>query len=68
MVVMKPLSTPKASSNTFTIGAKQLVVQDALLMIVSVPSRMLSLTPKTTVLQSPVAGAEITTFFAPASM
>ena len=67
MVVMKPCSTPKASSKTFTIGAKQLVVQLALDIMVSVPSITSLLTPKTTVFTSPVAGAEITTFFAPAS-
>ena len=68
MVVIKPCSTPKASSNTLTIGARQLVVQLAFDKIVSVPSITSSLTPKTIVLTSPVAGAEITTFFAPASM
>ena len=30
MVVMKPLSMPTASLSTFTTGARQLVVQDAL--------------------------------------
>ena len=64
---MNPCSTPKLSSNTFTIGAKQLVVQLALDIIDSVPSITSSLTPSTTVLTSPVAGAEITTFLAPAS-
>ena len=66
MVVIKPSAMPKFSSITLTIGAKQLVVHEALLMMVSVPSKISSLTPKTMVLRFPVAGAEITTFLAPA--
>ena len=50
------------------MGAKQLVVQLAFDMIFSVPSITCSFTPKTTVFTSPVAGAEITTFLAPASI
>ena len=47
----------------------QLVVQDALERISSVSSTISSFTPSTTVFApSPLAGAEITTFFAPASM
>src|ERR1700754_1873539 len=57
---------PYFSSSTWAIGARQLVVQDAQLIIVSVPSRILWLTLNTIVLSSPVAGDEITTRFAPA--
>ena len=57
---------PNWSSNTFAIGAKQLVVHDAQLITVSDPSRISWLVLKTIVLRSPVAGAEITTFLAPA--
>ena len=63
---MKPPNTLKLSSNTFNAGATQLVVHDAAEIIVSVPSKISWLTPYTTVLQSPLAGAEITTFLAPA--
>ena len=48
------------------IGAKQLVVHDAFERIVSSPVMLSSLTPKTTVGMLPFAGAEITTFLAPA--
>ena len=54
------------SSNTFKTGAKQLVVQLAALMIDSVPSNILSLTPYTIVFKFPFAGAEIITCLAPA--
>src|SRR6478735_2406025 len=57
---------PNESSNTLAIGARQLVVQDAQLITVSLPSRMLWFTLNTIVFRSPVAGAEITTRFAPA--
>ena len=67
MVVMKPWSNPKTSSNTLAIGAKQFVVQDALLMIRSSEVKMSSFTPKTIVFISPFAGALMTTFPAPAS-
>src|SRR5215510_7689473 len=66
MVVIKPFTIPNFSSSTCAIGAKQLVVQDAQEMIVSLPSSMLWFTLNTTVFRSPVAGAEITTLFAPA--
>ena len=48
------------------MGARQLVVQEAQLMMVSDPSRISWLVLNTMVLRSPVAGAEITTFLAPA--
>ena len=54
--------------NALAIGAKQLVVQDAAEMIVSSAVKMFSLTPNTTVGKSFPAGAEITTFLAPASI
>ena len=57
---------PKESSSTFAIGARQFVVQLAQLITVSEPSRALWLTLNTIVLRSPVAGADITTRFAPA--
>src|SRR5690606_122299 len=66
MVVIKPLTIPKFSSRNLATGAQQLVVHDAALITVSVPSRILWLTLYTIVFRSPVAGAEITTFLAPA--
>ena len=60
------LKEVKASSRAFAIGARQLVVHDAFDMIVSLPVSVSSLTPKTTVGIFPLAGAEITTFLAPA--
>src|SRR3954453_8263540 len=65
MVVMRPRSIPKASLSTLASGARQFVVQDALLMIVCEPSYRWSLTPMTIVTSSPVAGAEMITFLAP---
>src|SRR4051794_30924931 len=58
---------PNASLRTFASGARQFVVQDALLMIVCEPSYRSSLTPMTIVMSSSVAGAEMMTFFAPPS-
>src|SRR4028119_2523695 len=57
---------PKLSLSTLASGARQLVVQDALLIIVCEPSYCSWLTPMTMVRPSPVAGAEVMTFFAPA--
>lgn len=54
--------------NAFAIGAKQFVVQDAADIIVSSLVNIFSLTPNTTVGRSLPAGADITTFFAPASI
>ena len=69
IVVMKPCSMPNASSRTFAIGATQLVVHEALEMtLCAAGSYMSSFTPRTTVRSSPLAGALITTFSAPASM
>src|SRR5581483_961149 len=65
---MKPRSTPKASSSTFAIGATQFVVHDAFEMIeCRSGSYASSFTPSTSVMSGSVAGAEMITFFAPAS-
>ena len=50
------------------MGARQLVVQEAAEMMVSSFFRVFSLTLKTTVGRSLPAGAEMTTFLAPALM
>ena len=50
------------------IGAKQLVVHEAAEMIVSEAFKVPSFTPNTIVGKSFTAGAEITTFLAPASI
>src|SRR6185437_12621955 len=55
-------------SNTFIIGAAQFVVHDAFEIITSSFVSVLSLTPITIVLMSlSFGGADIKTFFAPAS-
>ena len=61
---------PNSSMNTLASGARQFVVQDAFEMIeCTAGSYVPSLTPSTRVAtSSPVAGAEMTTFFAPAVM
>src|SRR5579862_78333 len=65
---MKPCSMPKASSSTFAMGATQFVVHDALETIECFSaSYWSSLTPSTSVMSGSVAGAEMTTFCAPAS-
>ena len=53
---------------TFTMGARQFVVHDALEKIVASAVITSSFTPKTTVFTSPVAGAEMTTLRQPALM
>src|SRR3954447_19277261 len=66
IVVMRPRSMPNVSLMTLAIGARQLVVHDALEMIVCLAgSYRCSLTPKTIVRSSFLAGAEMMTFFAP---
>ena len=65
---MYPFSIPYSSFNTFNTGARQLVVQLAALIISSDPSKISSFTLYTIVFKSPLAGADIITFFAPASM
>ena len=64
---MSPLSTPKASSSTLTMGTKQLVVHEALETTTSwAGSNSSSLTPITKVASTSVAGAEMMTRLAPA--
>src|SRR5271154_610108 len=63
MVVMMPLAMPKVSWRTLTTGARQLVVQDALeMMLCFAASYLFSLTPRTRVMSSLEAGAEMMTF------
>ena len=68
IVVIRPLTIPNSSSSTLAIGARQLVVQEALEMTwCSAASYSPSLMPMTTVKSSFFAGAEMRTFLAPAS-
>ena len=69
MVVIRPVSIPIPSlRSTCTTGARQLVVQDAFEMISCfAASYSLSLTPITMVFTSPLPGAEMITFLAPAA-
>src|ERR1700692_4034367 len=63
MVVMMPDEMPNVSCRTLTTGARQLVVQLALeMMLCLAASYLSSLTPSTTVMSSLVAGAEMMTF------
>ena len=66
---MSPSVRPNPSfSNTCTTGARQLVVQLALETMLCLPASYFSwLTPMTTVMSSPLAGAEMMTFLAPAA-
>src|SRR5256885_21697 len=65
---MNPCLKPKLSITTFTIGTRQLVVHDAFEMIACLAGSYFSwFTPMQIVMSSPLAGAEITTFFAPAA-
>ena len=57
---------PKRSCSTLAMGARQLVVQDALEITVMPGLIVFSLTPNTMVASTPSAGAEIRTFLAPA--
>merc|ERR1719433_1475694 len=65
-VVIKPLLMPKASFTAFTTGASPFVVHEAQLTAVILESYVSWLTPITMVWESSLAGAENTTFFAPA--
>ena len=66
MVVIRPFSTPKASSSTLTIGTKQLVVHEALdTTLWASGSKVSSLTPTTKVASAPDDGAETMTNGAP---
>ena len=63
------ISIPNCSSKTLATGAKQFVVQDAIeITLCFVVSYSLSFTPKTIVISSFLAGAEMITFLAPAVM
>ncbi len=58
-----PEAMPKVSLRTLTTGARQLVVQLAFDMTLCFAASYLSsLTPRTTVMSSLVAGAEMMTF------
>ena len=65
-MVMWPRSMPTRSLSTLATGARQLVVQEALLTTVCSGRSWSWLTPKTTVRSAPSAGAETSTFLAPA--
>jgi hypothetical protein len=68
MVVIRPRSTPKASSRTLIMGTKQLVVHEALeTTLWASASKVSSLTPTTKVASAPEDGAETITYGAPAS-
>jgi hypothetical protein len=61
---VEPETMPNSSCSTLTTGARQLVVQEALeMMLCLAGSYFDSLTPRTTVMSSLVAGAEMMTFF-----
>mmetsp|Transcript_24278 Transcript_24278/g.50345 ORF Transcript_24278/g.50345 Transcript_24278/m.50345 type:complete len:202 (-) Transcript_24278:26-631(-) len=70
MVVIRPFSIPMPSfSSTWTTGARQLVVQEALdTTLWFALSYSEWFTPTTKVFKSPFPGAEMMTFLAPASM
>src|ERR1700730_14795892 len=67
MVVIRALTMPNSSLRTLASGPRQFVVHDALLMMFWLPSYLSSLTPRTIVMASSVAGAEMMTFLAHAS-
>ena len=66
-VDMRPFTMPNFSLSTFATGARQLVVQEALETICC-PAYVLAFTPHTNIGVSSLEGADITTYFAPASM
>ena len=69
IVVRKPFSIPNSSFSTFATGANPFVVQEAFEMMWCFSgSNSFSFTPSTIVLSSFFAGAEMITYFAPASM
>ena len=65
-VVIIPDLISAKSFNALAIGAKQFVVHEAALIILSVGFKISSFTPYTIVGKSSPAGAEIITFLAPA--
>ena len=68
MVHIMPDSMGARSFSALAMGARQLVVQEAAEMMVSSLVRVVWFTLYTMVGRSLPAGAEMTTFFAPASM
>src|SRR6185369_7201490 len=69
MVVIWPFLMPHPSLSTLATGARQLVVQDAFDTMWCLAWSYFSwFTPITVVRSSPLAGAEMITFFAPAVM
>src|SRR3989344_101184 len=66
-VVIVAFLTPKFSKIICITGATELVVQDAFAVIELFVANLSSLTPTSAVTTSPVAGAVITTLFAPTS-
>ncbi len=66
-VVISPSTIPKLSFKTFVIGAKQLVVHDALEKIFWSAFNSVLLTPITYIGVWSLDGADNTTFLAPAS-
>src|SRR5699024_9447419 len=68
IVVMKPSIKPNSSFNTLATGANELVVHEAPETTSSEPSKVSWLVLYTIVFKSPLAGAEINTFLAPALM
>ena len=67
-VVIKPSLIPNLSFNTLAIGARQLVVQEAFDTNFVPFSYALWFTPQTNMGVSSFDGADITTYFAPASI
>src|SRR2546428_14142588 len=64
---MKPCLKPQLSSTTLTTGTRQFVVHDAFeITRCFAGSYFWWFTPITIVMSSPLAGAELTTFLAPA--
>src|SRR5512135_3843302 len=66
-VVIRPRLMPQVSCNTLATGAKQLVVQEAADTMAS-PAYLVWFTPYTNIGVSSLAGADCTTFLAPALM
>src|SRR5690606_18256094 len=67
-VVIRPSSIPQLSCSTLAIGARQLVVQEALDTNTISDVYESSFTPMTNIGVSSLEGADIITFLAPASM
>src|SRR5574344_147023 len=65
---MRPSVMPKLSLRTLAIGARQLVVQDALETNLVPFTYASKLTPQTNIGVASLEGADITTYFAPASI